>query len=239
MNNYHDVEHPIAYERRVQANIRANYRQTNEGKWLAAVADRKELIDWLQSQYNGQRPEAFLTKVFDGYLNWGGLTPGQEAAVRKIKAEAVAKKAEYAAKRAIEAEKAEFVGEVGQRLTFDVTVTAVPTYETQYGTLYINLLKQGDDVIVYKGSRQLAEKGERVTFKATVKAHDVRQGVKQTIVARPANIELVEEEEEDEYFDGENVYGLPGIAQSIAEDRLGQRFEDIGDSESALEGDVD
>lgn len=43
---------------------------------------------------------------------------------------------------------------------------------------------EAGNVIVYKGNR-IAEKGQRVTMKATVKSHGEREGVKQTIVSRP------------------------------------------------------
>ena len=41
------------------------------------------------------------------------------------------------------------------------------------------------NVVVYKGSTTVGEKGETVTLKATIKDHGEREGVNQTIIARP------------------------------------------------------
>jgi len=91
------------------------------------------------------------------------------------------------AERAQAAAKSAHVGAVGERLTFTARLDACPSFETDFGVMYINILRdEAGNVIVYKGSKRMAEKGETITFKATVKAHDVREGVNQTVVARPA-----------------------------------------------------
>jgi hypothetical protein len=41
------------------------------------------------------------------------------------------------------------------------------------------------NVVVYKGSNLLGEKGNAVSVKATIKDHDSRDGVKQTKISRP------------------------------------------------------
>jgi hypothetical protein len=58
--------------------------------------------------------------------------------------------------------------------------------EGQYGYSYLHVLHDdAGNVVVYKGSKELGMRGERVLVKATVKDHDVRDGVKQTKIARP------------------------------------------------------
>ncbi|MEL0003967.1 MAG: hypothetical protein VW620_13215, partial [Rhodospirillales bacterium] len=57
-----------------------------------------------------------------------------------------------------------------------------------YGTVNINICRCGSDVVIYKGSNRLDVFGDghNVTVKATIKAHEVRDGINQTIISRPA-----------------------------------------------------
>lgn len=92
-----------------------------------------------------------------------------------------------------------WVGSVKERLEFTVTIKAITGWNVAsysgYGSDWVSLYIMEDaagNVIVYKTASQLwkadgrnsAEKGDTITIKATVKAHDTRQGVKQTIVQR-------------------------------------------------------
>lgn len=90
------------------------------------------------------------------------------------------------AKRAKNAASA-FVGNVGDKLTLTVMVEqiiALPDYG--YGVNYINILRdQAGNVLVYKGLTDLGQRGETVNLKATIKGHDMRNGVCQTTVQRP------------------------------------------------------
>ncbi len=84
-----------------------------------------------------------------------------------------------------------YVGEPKQRLVFEGEVELVVSLgETQvawnaYVTRYLTKVRCGGNVIIYFGNR-IAEKGDVIKFKATVKEHKERDGVKQTIVQRPA-----------------------------------------------------
>jgi len=95
------------------------------------------------------------------------------------------------AKRAKNAASA-FVGNVGDKITTKVTVEriiALPDYG--YGVNYINLLRdEAGNVLVYKGLTDIGQKGEAVMLKATVKAHDMRDGVCQTTIQRPKVLEV-------------------------------------------------
>ena len=96
------------------------------------------------------------------------------------------------AKRAANAASA-FVGNVGDKITTKVTVEriiALPDYG--FGVSYINLLRdEAGNVLVYKGLTDIGQKGETVTIKATVKLHDMRDGVCQTTIQRPKVLEVV------------------------------------------------
>jgi hypothetical protein len=95
------------------------------------------------------------------------------------------------AKRAANAASA-FVGNVGDKITTKVTVERIivlPDYG--FGVNYINLLRdEAGNVLVYKGLTDIGQKGETVNLKATVKAHDMRDGVCQTTIQRPKVLEV-------------------------------------------------
>lgn len=130
----------------------------------------------------------FFGNMRDAITNWGGLTDGQHAAVAKAFANAKDKLAGREVARA-EANAADantnHVGTVGERRDFDLTAERTHSFDSQFGTVYITIFRDADNnVIVYKGSIAF-ERGEKVRGKATVKAHDLREGVPQTIIARP------------------------------------------------------
>ena len=81
------------------------------------------------------------------------------------------------------------VGEVDQRIDFDLTIDFTYGYETAYGLGVLNSMKDASgNVITYFGSRSLGEKGDKVTFSAKIKKHDEYKGIKQTIIQRPTKI---------------------------------------------------
>ena len=130
----------------------------------------------------------FLGKMRMAIDEWGGLTDGQHAAVAKSYANAQEKLAGRDVKRA-EALAADLttnhVGTVGERRDFDLTAERTHSFDGQFGTVYITIFRDADNnVIVYKGSIDF-ERGEHVAGKATIKAHELRDGVPQTIIARP------------------------------------------------------
>lgn len=95
------------------------------------------------------------------------------------------------AKRAKNAASA-FVGNVGDKLTLTVTVERIivlPDYG--FGVNYINILRdQAGNLLVYKGLSDIGQQGETVTMKATVKEHNIRDGVQQTVIQRPKVLEV-------------------------------------------------
>jgi hypothetical protein len=131
---------------------------------------------------------SFLDNIRKAIDEWGGLTDGQHAAVAKSFAAAKDKLAGREVARA-EANAADantnHVGTVGERRDFDLTAERTHSFDSQFGTVYITIFRDADNnVIVYKGSIAF-ERGEKVRGKATIKAHDLRDGVPQTIIARP------------------------------------------------------
>lgn len=82
-----------------------------------------------------------------------------------------------------------FIGQPGERIVFKGVVKSVFTFDRQKfhyydsGVGYITKIDVDGNDVIYFG--ELAEKNATVEFKATVKAHNVRDGRNQTIIARP------------------------------------------------------
>ena len=84
-----------------------------------------------------------------------------------------------------------FVGEIGQRNDFDVSVKFRLRFENYYGISWLNnLVDAQGNVFIYWG-KCLGDKGDNIKFKATIKEHKVYNGVKQTVVNRPKILEGV------------------------------------------------
>lgn len=108
---------------------------------------------------------------------WNDCTRAQRAAVF---AELIAQT------RANDAAKSRHVGNVGEKITFSGAIEFVKGFDGIYGITWIHVIKDlVGNVIVYKGAKRLANKGENVNIAAKVKAHGEREGVKQTVIERP------------------------------------------------------
>lgn len=98
------------------------------------------------------------------------------------------------AEAAHDAANSQYVGEVGDRKVFEATLVALKTWEGNYGTTFFHkFVDATGNVLVWFGSSSLCHHGsdevkvgEKVTFKATIKAHNDRQSVRQTILTRCA-----------------------------------------------------
>lgn len=189
-----DIQDDAAWQRGKENAIRRNARQGKAQRWLAEDPTRQAVIDFVSVQ-NGAA--GFLGKMAESLLEWGSLTAGQESAVRKIMADRVAKKAEYAARDAA----SQHVGTIGARITLTATVQFITGFDSQYGYTTVTTLR--DDVgnlYVFKGVPlamervhemhghaffEPAKRGDVVTVKGTIKAHTVYNGAKQTQLNRP------------------------------------------------------
>ena len=132
----------------------------------------------------------FFAKMRDSVNDWGGLTEGQNKAVlamivrgEKRVAERAKARAEQQAK---DADLSGWIGSIGERRVFDLTIRTLIEMDGTYGRSYLHVCQDGDgNVVVYKGTSMLGKRGDVVSIKATVKDHDVREGVKQTKISRP------------------------------------------------------
>lgn len=190
-NSYAHIENEAAYEAAKRARIKANRAKSGRAKWFAAHEDAEAINDWL---FNAEHPLAFyangdfLNKLRLSINEWGGLTDGQHAAAAKSLARAVELEATRNERREakLAADRLQgHVGTVGERRNFELTAERTHSFDGQFGTVYITIFRDADNnVIVYKGNLAFG-RGEQVRGKATIKAHDQRDGVPQTIIARP------------------------------------------------------
>jgi hypothetical protein len=198
------IVHEAAYENAIQRNIRRNAAKTRFSKWMAMPGGERA-NDFLNmmgefdmvGETNALHPVVaasrgeFFDKMRVTAEEFGGLTEGQHKVVIDMIARGEARVAERANARAeslkVDADKSGWIGTVGERRMFDLTVRLVITMEGQYGLSYLHVMNDAEgNVVVYKGTKKLAERGGSVSVKATVKDHDVRDGVRQTKIARPA-----------------------------------------------------
>ncbi len=196
-HSYSIIENEGAYEAAIRDRIRQNRRKTAAAKF-ASLEDGKQIVKFLNDRVSAEVSD----KYFDGRL--GGLrdardmsfidacwfymmeagcpTDGQLDAIRRM----IVRNAERRAERAQADAGSQHVGTVGARIELALTIRNVMTFEGMYGTTYIHIMNDAaGNVVVYKGSAILGQREATVTVKATVKEHGERDGVKQTILARP------------------------------------------------------
>jgi hypothetical protein len=197
------IENEVKYQRAIDRNIRANANKTRRASWIG-TADGKRADEFLfqhgefeqsfdaDDNFVALHPVVkaalgdFYSAMRENVLEWGGLTVAQNAAVMGMIARAEARVAGFAAKRAEEAAASNWIGTVGERRDFTVTIRHIVTMEGQFGTSYLHIMNDAQgNVVIYKGTKVLGGKTETLTVKATVKEHGEREGVKQTKIARP------------------------------------------------------
>jgi len=131
------------------------------------------LIEWLRAKRGD-----FFQSLSEQFTKRGSLSDAQVAALVRIRAQD--------AERAATGSASQHVGVVGDRHRFVLSVRIVRSFESVYGIIWLHVCDDADgNVIVYKGSKELAGRGETVTVDATVSEHGEREGTKQTIIKRP------------------------------------------------------
>ena len=191
-----EIEHPEAYNAAIRRNIMANARKTWErttpdADIIAAYVDKKGTYLIEGSRANDWIPELAFTDNFFGSLaraldTYGKLTPAQCEAVRKCMAKDQERQAGFKAIRDARKTLSKHIGTVGERIDLTLTIAHIVEIPTDYGLMLIHIMAdENQNRVIYKGSKRLADKGETVTLKATIKDHGERDGEKQTIIARP------------------------------------------------------
>lgn len=131
--------------------------------------------------------ERTIREIVGKLIQYGMITDKQMAflgnLIAKIPARE-ARKAEIIAENAA----SQHIGTVGKREVFTLTLNWVKTYDGGgcFAPYHIHGFKDAaGNIVIYRGSKCLGEKGANLTVKATVKEHGNRDGVKQTIITRP------------------------------------------------------
>ena len=188
------IEDQYAYEAAVRRKILQNARKTQPTKLEKFRENFPDVVAFLfscgefENRRNPNNSFGEMLRDFERRLqDFGNLSEKQVTVVKK----AIEKHREWKAEQAeIDAEKAEitnFIGNVGNRMNFDVLVVKTINLDTQYGAMTVNICEdENGNIIIYRGNPWVA--GEKLSFVATVKEHTVYRGMKQTIVNRPSKI---------------------------------------------------
>jgi len=94
--------------------------------------------------------------------------------------------AKEVAKRAANTQ-SQYIGNIGDAVTLTVTIEQVIVlFSELYGNNYLNICRdKNNNVVVYKGKTDIGDPGETITIKASVKEHQLYDGVQQTVIQRP------------------------------------------------------
>lgn len=167
-----------AYYRPMQRNFRAAAAR-KQIAWLAADESRRNLISQLAS-LSGTND--FYTSLYSAFNEYGTLTEKQEAALVKSFAQRAERREAAKAKFAEANSGSQYVGVVGERRVFGLTVTFVK----DLGGYFLNSLRDDDgNVFMYFGGK-LSDVGVRLNVKGTIKRHQDYNGIRQTVISRPA-----------------------------------------------------
>lgn len=148
----------------------------------AGLAEAREVMDWLTAMEPDDASDLernCITLALSGYAkrNHIGMLAYMPVGHRR--------KIERQAQQEAAVARSEYVGEVGQRITLKAaTVALLSSWDGYYGTTWLyKFVDESGNVFIWKSSRPFtAEDG--ATIRATVKDHNERDGVKQTIVTR-------------------------------------------------------
>lgn len=137
---------------------------------------------WKAGEFTDRPGYGFVDGVLGKTEVLEQITTAQAEAVVKAVADAEARVAAKAASR--------WIGTVGEKTTVTGTVVFTKRVETNYGSSRLVVIDaDGDKVTVFSTAAWAwdADKGHTVTLVATVKAHEVYDGEKRTVLARAKN----------------------------------------------------
>lgn len=168
-------------------------RKSTKGKLLAKAKLAEAGLDrawdiYAATERTGYRyEETTISDIVGKLVRYGSISDAQQGFIVKLLAKLDGRSAADA-ERAAKNAKSQHVGVVGDRHRFVLCVRIVRSWDSMmgYGMTYLHVCEDADgNVIIYKGSKELAARGETVTVDATVTEHGEREGVRQTIIKRP------------------------------------------------------
>ena len=155
------------------------------GKLSEAGLDRAWDV-YAATERTGYRyEETTISDIVGKLVRYGSISDAQQNFLVNLLAK-LDTRAAADAERAAKGAASQHVGVVGDRHRLVLRVRLVRSFESAYGIIWLHVCEDADgNVVVYKGSKELAARGETVTVIATVAEHGERDGTKQTIIKRP------------------------------------------------------
>jgi hypothetical protein len=153
-----------------------------EAAWRAAQAEQAKHVDFLATieGYHASRAAIAISRVRDH-----GDLEQNEADAARYGSETVGKLAHTVWALYTEAHTAGYIGTVGKRAVFTGIYLGSVGFESQFGYTFIHKFLVGNSLMTWKTtSKSEVKVGQSLTFKATVKAHTVYNGVQQSTVSR-------------------------------------------------------
>ncbi len=168
-----------------------------------AVYDRletRERADWANTWKSATSAEKLIHDIVSKFVRYGSISEKQQAFLGKLLGD-ISGQADRMSARALETAKrretSKYVGTVGERYEGEARIVFSKFIETEgnyYSSGYtITVMEdaQGNS-LVWFGVGFDAAKGDTITFRATVKGHEERDGVKQTKLTRCKLLSVVQ-----------------------------------------------
>ncbi len=160
--------------------------------FISARPELKAALDRIQARLDAKDEglSSFAIDLLAKFNQWGNLSDKQIDWVLKLADEVRVDKIKEA--RKAQAARSNHVGSIGERKEFTATVVFTKDFETDFGISTLTIMEDAEgNVLKWFGAGFGEEKGATLKFKATVKKHDEREGVKQTCITRAKLIEVV------------------------------------------------
>ncbi|QBQ74422.1 replication factor [Burkholderia phage BcepSauron] len=170
---------------------RAAEQAARDAEREAAKADKRAAFDAEYPGLAGMLDEfadnEFLSSLAGKLEQWGYLTGPQaeaaQASVLRLRA------------RAEQVQNAAYLGTVGERREFEMTIQKIFTLDTgaafgSFGPCYLTIMRDvSGATVVHKGNcRLFRAEGDRVHVRAAVKEHKLYNDLKQTVITRPTAV---------------------------------------------------
>lgn len=162
INEVKDRKGELLYERYETSNETAEYLE----KVIAFLNDYDDTNDYVHNLKNLAKKSSIESSDFGMVVSTIGWY------LREINKDKERKERQHS----------EWVGEVGQRITFTATPKCLFSTSTEFGWFYIYSFEVDGNQIIWKTSKDLEEK--EITLIGTIKELNMRNGIKQTEVTR-------------------------------------------------------
>jgi len=144
--------------------------------------DMSAAWDIYVGEYVEKYEENTICSIVQNLVKYGSISDKQSDFVQKLLRKIADRN------KVVDVVSGEYVGTVGARSKFNLTVAFKTAIDTAFGTMYITGMKDASgNTIIHKGSAVFSKvtRGDNVSLMASIKDHAEYKGVKQTIITRP------------------------------------------------------